>query len=215
MAHKKADKIKGAKPTRDAEATQAVILAAAEEEFAQHGLIAARTEAIAAKTGVAKSMIYYYFNDKEGLYQAVLEQSHANLLQAMQKLELEQLSPEIALEKFLQTLLDCVSQNPRLPTIMFHEAVQNRGKYYKQSSSANIDTILIEILEQGVHLGLFRPLDPFQSAINIMGACLFYFIGAGNIQQFPQGKRLLSKAMLEQHTQEAIALVMAGVRQSQ
>ncbi len=98
---------------------------------------------------------------------------------------------------------------------MFHEAVQNRGKYYKQSSSVNIDTILIEILEQGVHLGLFRPLDPFQSAINIMGACLFYFIGAGNIQQFPQGKRLLSKAMLEQHTQEAIALVMAGVRQSQ
>lgn len=95
---------------------------------------------------------------------------------------------------------------------MFIEAVQNQGKYYKHSSSVSIDTVLIKILEQGVASGVFRQLDPFQSAINIMGTCLFYFIGAGNIQQFPQGKRLLSRAMLEQHAQEAIALILAGVR---
>ena len=214
MARTKAEKVKDAKPVRDAQVTQAVILAAAEEEFAQHGFTAARTEAIAAKTGVAKSMIYYYFKDKEGLYQAVLERSHADLLQTAQKLQLEHLSPEVALEKFLRALLDCVSRNPKLPTIMFHEALQNQGKYYKCSSSVNIDTALIAILEQGVAAGVFRPLDPFQSAINIMGTCLFYFIGTGNIQQFPQGKRLLSKAMLEKHTREAIALILAGVRQS-
>ena len=214
MARTKAEKVKDAKPVRDAQATQAVILAAAEEEFAQHGFTAARTEAIAAKTGVAKSMIYYYFKDKEGLYQAVLEQSHADLLQTTQKLQLEHLPPEVALEKFLRALLDCVSRNPKLPTIMFHEAMQNQGKYYKCSSSVNIDTALLAILEQGVAAGVFRPLDPFQSAINIMGTCLFYFIGTGNIQQFPQGKRLLSKAMLEKHTREAIALILAGVRQS-
>lgn len=212
VARSKTEKGKNAKPLRDAEATQAVILAAAEAEFAQHGFTAARTEAIAAKTGVAKSMIYYYFKDKEGLYRAVLERSHADLLQMAQTLELEQLSPEVALETFLRALLDCVSRNPKLPTIMFLEAVQNQGKYYRNSSSTSIDVVLIRILERGVTTGVFRSLDPFQSAINIMGTCLFYFIGAGNIQQFPQGKRLLSKSMLEQHAQEAIALIMAGVR---
>lgn len=210
----KTKKIGNTKSVRDAEATQAVILAAAEEEFAQHGLTGARTEAIAAKTGVAKSMIYYYFKDKERLYQAVLERSHSDLLQITQQLELEHLSPEAALEQFLRALLDCVSRNPKLPTIMFHEAVQNQGKYYKSSSSLSIDSTLIKILERGVEVGVFRKLDPFQTAINIMGTCLFYFIGAGNIQQQPQGKRLLSKAMLEQHTQEAMALILAGVQQS-
>ncbi|KYC41069.1 TetR family transcriptional regulator [Scytonema hofmannii PCC 7110] len=214
VARTKSEKVKNTKQERDAEATQSAILAAAEEEFAQHGFTAARTEAIAAKTGVAKSMIYYYFKDKEGLYQEVLERSHTELLQTIQQLQLEHLSAEVALERFLRALLDCVSRNPKLPTIMFHEAVQNQGKYYKRSSSVSIDTALIAILEQGVAEGIFRPLDPFQSAINIMGTCLFYFIGAGNIQQIPQGKRLLSKAMLEQHTTEAIALILAGVRQS-
>lgn len=214
MTRPKSKKVENVKPVRDAEATQAVILAAAEEEFAQHGFTAARTEAIAAKTGVAKSMIYYYFKDKEGLYQAVLQQSHTDLVQMLQKLELEHLSPDIALEKFLRALLECVSRNPKLPTIMFHEAVQNQGKYYRRSDSVSIDAALITILEKGVSAGVFRQLDPFQSAINIMGTCLFYFVGAGNIQQFPQGKRLLSKTMLKQHTQEAIALILAGVRQS-
>lgn len=202
------------KPVRDAEATQAVILAAAEAEFAQHGFTAARTEAIAAKTGVAKSMIYYYFKDKEGLYQAVLTRSHAELLQMCNELDLNNLAPEAALEKFLTALLDCVSQNPKLPTIMFHEAVQNQGKYYTRSSSVSIDTILIKILERGVTTGAFRQLDAFQAAINIMGTCLFYFIGAGNIQQHSQAKQLFSKVMLEQHTQEAIAMILAGVRQA-
>ncbi len=212
MARTNAQKPKNSKPVRDAAATQAVILAAAEAEFAQHGLTAARTEAIAAKTGVAKSMIYYYFNDKEGLYRAVLERSHADLLQTVGGLDLEQLAPEVALENFLRSLLNCVSRNPRLPTMMFHEAVQNQGKYYQSSSSVSIDTVLMTILERGVAIGAFRSLDPFQSAINIMGTCLFYFVGAGNIQQFPQGKQLLSQAMLEQHEQEAIALILAGVR---
>ncbi|BAZ11877.1 TetR family transcriptional regulator protein [Calothrix sp. NIES-4071] len=209
----KADK-SSTKQVRDAEATQAVILAAAEEEFAIHGLTAARTEAIAAKTGVAKSMIYYYFKDKEGLYQAVLERSHVALLHVTQQLdsELEHLAPEAALEKFLVALLECVSQNPKLPTIMFHEAVQNQGKYYKRSSSLNIDKTLMDILDRGVASGAFRQLDSFQAAINIMGTCLFYFIGAGNIQQHPQGRRLLSKAMLEQHIIEAVKFTLAGVK---
>ncbi|MBW4625683.1 MAG: TetR family transcriptional regulator [Brasilonema octagenarum HA4186-MV1] len=210
----KAAKSLNTKQVRDAEATQAVILAAAQEEFAQHGFTAARTEAIAAKTGVAKSMIYYYFKDKEGLYQAVLERSHSDLVQTSLQLDLDHLSPEAALETFLTALLDCVSRNPKLPMIMFHEAVQNQGQYYKRSSSLNIDKVLVEILERGVTTGAFRKLDPFQSAINIMGTCLFYFIGIGNIQHYPQGKRLLSKAMLGQHSQEAIALILAGVRKA-
>lgn len=212
LARPRKSKGKNSKSVRDAEATQAVILAAAEEEFAQYGLTAARTEAIAAKTGVSKSMMYYYFKDKEGLYRAVLKRSHAALLNAVQQLELEHLSPEVALEKFLEVLLDSVSDNPRLPSIMFHEAVQNNGKFYKDSSSVSIDAALVDILEQGVATGVFRSLDPFQSAINIMGSCLFYFVGAGNIQQFAQGKGLLSKSMLKQHTQEAITFILAGVR---
>src|SRR5215813_8699621 len=53
--------------------TRAAILAAAEHSFAQAGLAGARTDAIAAAAGVNKAMLYYYFESKEQLYEAVLE----------------------------------------------------------------------------------------------------------------------------------------------
>ncbi|MEH2072191.1 MAG: hypothetical protein V7K47_29255 [Nostoc sp.] len=90
--------------------------------------------------------------------------------------------------------------------------MQNQGQHYKRSTSVSIDKVLVKILKKGIATGAFRQLDPLQSAINIMGTCLFYFIGMGNTQHYPQDKPFLSPAMLEQHSQEAIALILAGVK---
>jgi len=67
-------------------------------------------------------MIYYYFQ-AQGLYQAVLEQSHSDMQQTSLQLDLDHLSPEPPWRIFT-ALLDCVSRNPKLPMIMFHEAVK-------------------------------------------------------------------------------------------
>ena len=63
----------------DRERTRNAILAAARQEFAEHGLSGARVEAIAARTNTVKRMIYYYFGSKEGLYLAVLEEAYADI----------------------------------------------------------------------------------------------------------------------------------------
>jgi AcrR family transcriptional regulator len=53
--------------------TRAAILAAAERVFAEAGLAGARTDAIAAAAGVNKALLYYYFQSKKSLYEAVVE----------------------------------------------------------------------------------------------------------------------------------------------
>jgi AcrR family transcriptional regulator len=196
---------------RDAEATQNQILDAAEEEFAKHGLIATRTEAIAAQTGVTKAMIYYYFKSKEGLYQAVLERAFSGLLQMSQQLDLDQLPPEEALEKSVREFLACEARNPNLSRILFHEAIQNQGEYYKSTGFPTLFRSLIVILDRGIAQGCFRPLDPLLTAINIVGTCVFYFMAHENLKHLCPDKQMLSSDMIEQHRQEAIALIMAGV----
>src|SRR5579884_3085152 len=56
------------------EESRAAILKAAVEEFAREGVAGARTDAIARSAGVNKALLYYYFKDKEALYQAVLDE---------------------------------------------------------------------------------------------------------------------------------------------
>ncbi|WP_212843188.1 TetR/AcrR family transcriptional regulator [Catellatospora sp. IY07-71] len=56
---------------RDAERTRERILEAALAEFGEHGYAGARTSAIAARAGVNQQLISYYFDGKEGLFQAL------------------------------------------------------------------------------------------------------------------------------------------------
>jgi TetR/AcrR family transcriptional regulator len=58
---------------RDPERTRKLILDAASAEFGAHGYAGARTSAIAARAGVNQQLIHYYFDGKEGLYQAMSE----------------------------------------------------------------------------------------------------------------------------------------------
>jgi AcrR family transcriptional regulator len=64
---------------RDADRSQNTILAAARDEFAEFGLGGARMDRIAERAALNKRLIYYYFEDKETLFQAVLEQSYRDI----------------------------------------------------------------------------------------------------------------------------------------
>ncbi|RLP76456.1 TetR/AcrR family transcriptional regulator [Mycetocola tolaasinivorans] len=59
---------------RDAEATQARLLAAARAEFAEHGIAGARIDRIAAQAKSNKAQIYHYFGSKDQLFEAVFAQ---------------------------------------------------------------------------------------------------------------------------------------------
>src|SRR5271155_3519407 len=61
------------------EESRAAILGAAAHEFAEHGIAGARTDAIAREAHVNKALLYYYFQDKETLYGAVLDQAFSGM----------------------------------------------------------------------------------------------------------------------------------------
>jgi TetR/AcrR family transcriptional regulator len=198
--------------TRNSETTKNQLLDAAEVEFAVTGLIAARMEAISAQAGVTKATIYYYFQSKEDLYQAVLERSLVGMLGMAEHLQLDLLTPDAALVKLLTTMLNCMSENPRVGSILCLEAIQNKGKYYPKQLGNLLYGTIVTILEQGMSLGVFRQLEPRHTAVNIVGTCSFYFTAQENLKYLWPGKRLLGKELLQRHTQESIDLIMAGVR---
>jgi TetR/AcrR family transcriptional regulator len=59
---------------RDPAGTRRRILAAALREFSAKGIDGARVDAIAARAGTNKRMLYYYFGSKDDLFRAVLRE---------------------------------------------------------------------------------------------------------------------------------------------
>jgi AcrR family transcriptional regulator len=58
---------------RDSAATKERLLRAAREEFVEHGIAGARVDRIATRAQANKRLIYDYFGDKDGLFDAVLD----------------------------------------------------------------------------------------------------------------------------------------------
>ncbi len=59
-------------PVRDPDKTRRRILNAALKEFSARGFAGARVNEIARRAAINKRMLYHYFEDKEGLFRAVL-----------------------------------------------------------------------------------------------------------------------------------------------
>ena len=141
--------VKTAALNRNSEATKIQLLDAAEAEFAVTGLIAARLETIAAQTGVTKATIYYYFPSKEELYRAVLGRCFTEALAMMEQLQLDCLPPDAALTTLLQQMFCCMSENPRIGSILSLEAIQNQGKYYPKQLGELLYGTIVNILDTG------------------------------------------------------------------
>lgn len=207
-ANRKSDK---PRQVRDAQATQVQILDAAEDEFARYGLAGARIDAITARTGVTKAMIYYYFENKEGLYQAVMQRIGAQLDIAFEQLAKEPIPADVALKEAIRSGIAYGAAYPQRGMLWFYEAIQNQGKYGQLSGWQKSFWNIAKILERGIAEGIFRSIDPFLTTVNILGVCTFYFNAYENLKYVDPERQLLSPEMIEQQTQAAINLILAGV----
>ena len=80
------------------------ILDAAEREFAAKGYAGSRINDIAASSGLSVRMIYHYFTDKSGLYEAVARHNFSEMLSSIRdsQMETRALAPVDRLRAFIE-----------------------------------------------------------------------------------------------------------------
>ncbi|XHM82293.1 TetR/AcrR family transcriptional regulator [Hydrogenophaga sp. ANAO-22] len=154
------------------------ILEVAMAEFAEKGLAGARIDEIAAATQTSKRMIYYYFQSKEGLYLAVLEESYRRMREIESQQHLEDLEPEAALRKLVEFTFDHHASHENYIRLVISENM-NRGQFLAQSQSIqqlNVPAIsaIRRLYERGVASGVFRPgLDAIDIHASISALTFF------------------------------------------
>jgi AcrR family transcriptional regulator len=146
--------------TNDPERTMANIMEVALAEFAEKGLAGARIDEIAAATQTSKRMIYYYFQSKEGLYLAALEESYRRMREIESQQHLEDLEPEAALRRLVEFTFDHHASNENYIRLVISENM-NRGQFLAQSHTIqqlNVPAIsaIRQLYERGVASGVFR-----------------------------------------------------------
>jgi TetR/AcrR family transcriptional regulator len=188
------------------------ILAAAEEIFAAHGLAGARTERIAARAGVNKALLYYYFGSKRNLYRAVLRHLLEQLGQLAGPAEAIGASPRQRLVAFVDGYFDFLVSHPNYPRLIQREVMETKGEvdWIMREYHRPLLTRLTALIEAGIRKGELRRVDPKQAVLSIMGATTSYFAAAPIWSRY-FGLRMLGPAALAARREALVDFIGYGM----
>src|SRR5436190_11614549 len=148
------------------EESRAAILEAAVREFSQEGVAGARTDAIARSAGVNKALLYYYYQDKEGLYRAVLDLVFSGLRAAIHEALSKDLASREKLARYVRSHFDYIASHPLYPRIVQAEFLRaghgdpSRLEHIAKQYFRPVFLELSALLKQGAQTGEFRPVEP-------------------------------------------------------
>lgn len=148
------------------------ILEAAFEEFAAKGYKGATIKSIAGAAGLqSPALIYWYFPDKEALFDEVLE-SRAPILQAVADLtSMMELPPEKVLRRLGEAYLAFDKSNTQMMQLVLGEAIRRPdvAEKFIKGGPRRVLEFLKTYLERQVELGRLRPHDVRSSARAFIG----------------------------------------------
>lgn len=148
---------------RDAERSRELLLAAALDEFAKRGFAGARVQEIAAKAGLNKQLINYYFGGKEGLYRA--------LQQAWLTREAALLPPDGSLEEIAVAYLHNSLEDQRMTRLLIWAGLADEADPREQPPSDRAAREDLSDLQRRQAEGeIAGDLDPGLFELAFMGA---------------------------------------------
>jgi AcrR family transcriptional regulator len=168
------------KDRQDPKGTKERILAAALDEFAEHGLAGARVDRIARRAVINKAMIYYHFDSKEALYDEILM---THLEAAVSKMS-DEIDERRGLEDVLRTIASyhhrALTSDERIARIMLRELAAGgeaiRRILSRVAGKEELRRHIVRMIEEGGQRGLYRQVDIRQAMISFAGMSLFYLI---------------------------------------
>ena len=200
----------------DPELTRRNILAVATKEFAEKGYSGARVDEIAAQTNTSKRMIYYYFEDKEGLFVAVLEDAYRRIRQIEATLDLVDLEPEAAIRALVGFTFDYQNSNEDFIRLVMveniHQGIHLARSRAIQDLNVSVINTLREIYERGVFNGVFREgIDEIDLHMTISALCFFNVSNRATFSQIFK-KDMTSQEMLAKRRETVIDTVIRYLR---
>jgi len=181
---------------RDSAATKGRLLAAATEEFAERGVAGARVDRIAAAAQANKRLIYDYFGDKDGLFDAVID-AHVDRVIDANPIDAEDI-PAYAVRLF-----DYLMDNPDILRLLTWARLERRITPGARAKNLNSYRNRLAAVEHAQHEGkVTATLTPVQ-ILTLIESLALGWVGttlafqAENEAELEPGRDIHRKAMSE------------------
>jgi TetR/AcrR family transcriptional regulator len=161
--------------------TKESVLKASIAEFAEAGPDGARVERIAARAGVNKQALYYYFGSKEALFQAALASVYERIKIRAGDWEQTKLPPQEAMRDLVGAIFEEFGIGAEELSLISHENQRlgiDLDENLRNRMSARVHPIIdsvTHLLKRGQRQGVFiRDVTGKDLYLTIAALCMFY-----------------------------------------
>ena len=211
-----AGKVRAGPATRTGADTRQLLLDVATRQFAEDGYDGARVDRIVAECGVSKNLLYHYFDGKQSLFVAVMEQAYRQMRERQNEWSFTDLQPEEAIERLVIYTFDHFVEQPSVISLLNSENL-HKARHIAQSSGIPrlYDPLLqtiADLLVRGQKLGKFRDdVDPIDLYITISALSYFYLSNRYTLSHVFQ-QDLMAPDRIARRRQHAVDVVLGYLR---
>jgi TetR/AcrR family transcriptional regulator len=198
--------------------TEDRIFRSALKVFAQKGREGARMQEIADDAGINKAMLHYYFRSKERLYEEVFGYVLRRLTRMFDPLYGEAGRFEDVLRGFVNAYVDLVNQNQDVVRVMVSEMLAG-GPVLKARLGPLLEVgglspprFLLDRMVEAMERGEIRRVDPLQTLVSIVAACVFVFIAFPIVSAVEPALLARRDEFIEARKQHVFDLIYNGLR---
>lgn len=163
------------------------ILEAAINLFAEKGKYGARMEDIGKAAKINKAMVYYYYSDRENLFQEslnmIVERTYTRIFLGLLKAKEQNYDPKDMLVQFTSLHFEEFSRNKNWTQLFMNvlhnepDKLQKAFHHVFAEKSMKVPQLLEMSFREGIATGIFRDVDFLQVFISIIGMNIIYFLG--------------------------------------
>lgn len=187
----------------------AKILKAAESVFAKKGFAGTSTAEIAAKAGVPKANLHYYFRTKQALYASVLEAVLGLWLGALEEELVAEAEPAQAFSNYIARKM-AASQHTPEPSRLWAIEIIGGGRHVQPFLRNRLRQLVKEkskVIEGWIRAGKLKPVDPAHLLFMLWAMTQTYADFAAQIAVVLD-KKQLDDAVFATATRTATSLIL-------
>lgn len=194
-----------------ADRNRAAILAAAEDVFAKLGYSGTRIDHIADAVKLTRAGLFYYYKDKQALYNAMLEEAFRPLIERLfGVLATPGRSIPERMEMAVEEWIDTLVARPTLARLVLRFVVDGSDQPFTAIISENSKNALmfLALFQEGRANGQIKPMhsNPFHAASALVGTTVLYVSALSNLM--PQGEfRALDPKEVAAHKEQALFML--------
>lgn len=192
------------------------ILDAAESLFARQGFAATTIKAIGAEAGLNPALLYYYFPDKQQLYQAVLDRRVGAFARQVPSQLPEGLPPLQGIRRLVEAQVAFMRSSPHVPRLLARELADHEAANARpvvREFAAGAFRRLCDFIREGQRDGTIRAdLDPGFTAISIISQTAWFFVAQPVVSRVLGYEGALPAEESARFAEHAVRFAFAAVR---